>query len=221
MAKNVVINGVTYSDVPKVEIPLSQGGGDAVFVDTDSGDVKATDIRAGKKGWAQGVEITGTVTERTNESVSVAGKSVTVPAGIYDDEVSVSVADAVVTPNATVSGTEIGNTQSAYPITITPKASVDTTGYIESVTDGAAITKYIQVEEKSVTPTVKAQSVTPTAGKLLNKVTVNAVVLDGNATASDVMAGKTFYNTDMEIKTGTATVPVVGQDPTTKVLEIS
>ena len=220
MAKSVVINGVTYSDVPKVEIPLADGEGEAIFIDTDSGDVKATDIRSGKKGWAQGVEVTGTVVERNNTSVSVVGKSVTVPAGIYDNEVSVSVTDATVTPNAAVTGSEIGNTQSAYPITITPKASVDTTGYVESVADGAAITKYIQVEEKTITPTMSVQSVTPTSGKLLNKVTVNAVELKGNATAADVMAGKTFYNTDMEIKTGTATVPTVSQDKTTKVLEI-
>ena len=38
MAKNVVINGVVYSDVPYVNIPLSGATGNAKFVDTDSGD---------------------------------------------------------------------------------------------------------------------------------------------------------------------------------------
>ena len=33
MAKNVVINGVTYSNVPEVDIPIS-GGGTAKFMDT-------------------------------------------------------------------------------------------------------------------------------------------------------------------------------------------
>lgn len=44
MAQNVIINGVTYSNVPSVEIPLSPGPGTAEFVDTsdatlDSGGV--------------------------------------------------------------------------------------------------------------------------------------------------------------------------------------
>lgn len=52
MAKNVIINGVTYSDVPYVSIPLAAGGGNAKFVDTDSGDAAAGDIRGGKRhGW--------------------------------------------------------------------------------------------------------------------------------------------------------------------------
>ena len=38
MAKNVVINGVTYSNVPYVSIPMAEGQGSAKFVDTDSGD---------------------------------------------------------------------------------------------------------------------------------------------------------------------------------------
>jgi len=32
MAQNVIINGVTYSDVPEVQIPKS-GGGNATFYD--------------------------------------------------------------------------------------------------------------------------------------------------------------------------------------------
>ena len=40
MAQNVVINGVTYSDVPKVEIPKS-GGGNAEFYDASSADASA------------------------------------------------------------------------------------------------------------------------------------------------------------------------------------
>lgn len=34
MAKNVIINGVSYSDVPYVEIPLSGGSGKLAFAET-------------------------------------------------------------------------------------------------------------------------------------------------------------------------------------------
>ena len=36
MAQNVIINGVTYSNVPSVNIPLDAGGGNATFFDTST-----------------------------------------------------------------------------------------------------------------------------------------------------------------------------------------
>lgn len=220
MSKNVIINGVTYSGVPYVNIPLAEGTGSAKFVDTDSGDAAAKDIRAGKKGWAGGNEVTGTVPERTETDVTVSGKTVTVPAGIYDEATSKAVADGSVTPAAAVVGTELGDTETEYPVTVTPSAEV-VAGYVSGNKTGEAVTKYIQVEEKTVAPAVAAQDVTPTAGKLLKKVHVNAVGLSGNATEADVLKGKTFYSSTLEKKTGTATVPIVGQDSATKVLTIS
>lgn len=220
MAKSVVINGVTYSDVPYVNIPLSSGTGNAKFVDTDSGDAAASDLRSGKKAWVDGNEVTGSVPVRADSDVTVSGKSVSVPAGIYDDPVTKNVADGSVTPGASVSGDEIGDTVSDYPVEVTPNATV-AAGYVSGNATGTKITKYIQAEEKTATPTTAAQDITPTSGKLLKKVHVNAVVLTGDASASDVMAGKTFYNSTLEKVTGTATVPIVGQDSTTKVLTIS
>lgn len=219
MAKNVIINGVQYADVPYVNIPLAAGGGNAKFVDTDSGDAAAGDIRNGKKAWVDGSEVTGTLAEKSSSDVTVSGKTVTVPVGIYDSSVSKSVADGSVTPGATVSGDEISDTVSAYPVEITPSATVSA-GYVSGNASGSKITKYIQVEEKTATPSTSAQDITPTAGKLLKKVTVSAVSLTGNATAADVLSGKTFYSSTLTKLTGTATVPVVSQDSTTKVLTI-
>lgn len=221
MAKDVLINGVTYQAVPYVDIPLAAGGGNAKFVDTDSGDAAAGDIRSGKKAWAAGAEITGTAAEKAAADVTVSGKTVNVPAGLYDAAVSKSVADGAVTPGVAVSGAEIGDTESGYPITITPKAAVGTPGYVTSIADGAAVTKFVQTEEKSADPSTAAQDVTPSAGKLLSKVTVAAVALSGSATAADVLLGKTFYGTTLSKLTGTATVPTVSQDATTKVLSIA
>lgn len=222
MAKNVVINGVTYSSVPRVTIPLSGGTGEANFVDTDSGDAVAADLRNGKKAWVKGQEVTGSATANTAASVTVAGKTVTIPAGIYDEPVTKSIADGAVTPNAAVTGDVIGDTSTAYPVTVTPKASVTTPGYVSSVADGAQVKKYIQVESKSATPSDTDQNITPGTGKLLSSVKVNKVVMDGTATPGDVLSGKTFYNTKIGKKeVGTATVPVVSQDTTTKVLSIA
>lgn len=220
MAKDVVINGVEYNSVPHVLIPLKSGGGNAKFVDTDSGDAAASDIRSGKKAWVDGNEVTGTKPTKSATDVSVSGKTVTIPAGIYDDAVSKSVADGSVTPTATVNGDEIGDTVTDYEINITPTATVGA-GYVSGNKTGTAIKKYVQVEDKNATPSTSAQDITPTSGKLLKKVHVNAVDVNATATESDVMNGKTFFSGSLTKRTGTATVPVVGQDSTTKVLTIS
>ena len=57
----------------------------------------------------------------------------------------------------------------------------------------------IVLEEKSVTPTKSAQTITPTTGKVLSKVTVAAIpaqyitTTDADAAAADILAGKTAY----------------------------
>ena len=56
----------------------------------------------------------------------------------------------------------------------------------------------IVLENKTVTPTTSSQNITPTTGKVLSKVTVNAIpaayqdVSNVDATAADVLAGKTI-----------------------------
>ncbi len=209
MAKSVIINGTTYATVDRVEIPLSAGGGNAVFVDTDSGDSAAADIRNGKKAWVDGNEITGSVAVRTGTDVTVSGKTVTVPVGIYDTAVNKSVADGSITPTANVAGDVIGATVSDYPVTVTPGATVGTAGYVSTVANGAAVTKYVQTENKSATPSGSSQDVTPSAGKLLAKVTVAAVALTGTATADKVLSGYTFYKDSLSKLTGTATIPSI------------
>lgn len=219
MAKNVVINGVTYSDVPAVDMPKADGQGDARFVDASAGNLSAGDLRQGKSGFKGDQQIDGNVPTKGAADVTVSGKTVSVPAGIYDDAVAKSVADGTVTPGATVTGDEIGDAQTDYPVEITPGATVSA-GYVSGNKTGTKVTKYIQVEDKEVTPSVQGETITPTPGKLIKKIIVKALSLLGTATADKVLEGYTFYNTSLELKTGTATVPVVSQDSTTKVLSI-
>lgn len=78
MAKNLVINGVSYTDVPYVEIPLSGGSGNAKFVDTDSGDAATGEILSGRKAWVDGNEVTGSMANVGAQSGSISTKDGTV-----------------------------------------------------------------------------------------------------------------------------------------------
>ena len=60
MAQNVVINGVTYQNVPEVDIPKS-GGGTAKFYDTAGADAAAGNVLSGKKFFGSSGEDTGSM----------------------------------------------------------------------------------------------------------------------------------------------------------------
>lgn len=47
MAKNIIINGSSYSSVPSVQIPLSGGGGNAVFYETSDATAAAANVMSG------------------------------------------------------------------------------------------------------------------------------------------------------------------------------
>lgn len=67
----------------------------------------------------------------------------------------------------------------------------------------------IVLETKSVTPTKKEQDITPTAGKVLTKVTVGAIpsnygdVSEVDAAADNILAGKKYVDATGALKTGT------------------
>lgn len=82
MAQNVVINGVTYSAVPEVDIPTT-GGGTAKFFDTASADITSADILTGKTGYGSSGSITGSMANNgsTSGTISTKAGTVTIPAG--------------------------------------------------------------------------------------------------------------------------------------------
>lgn len=82
MAQNVVINGVTYQNVPEVDIPKS-GGGTAKFYDTASADISASDVLSGKVGFGSSGSVTGNMTNNgsTSGTISTVAGTVNIPAG--------------------------------------------------------------------------------------------------------------------------------------------
>ena len=82
MAQNVVINGVTYSDVPEVDIPKS-GGGSAKFYDTAGANMAAGDLLSGKKGYGANGEINGSMANNgaTGGEIETKAGAVNIPAG--------------------------------------------------------------------------------------------------------------------------------------------
>ena len=98
MAQDVVINGVTYEDVPEVDIPLS-GGGTAKFFDTADGDIAAGDVLTGRKGYNASGSVTGSMADNgaTGGTIGTVAGTYTIPSG-YTSGGSVSlvnVADCV------------------------------------------------------------------------------------------------------------------------------
>jgi len=82
MAQNVVINSVTYSNVPEVDIPKS-GGGTAKFYDTATADIESADVLTGKTGFGASGSVSGSMANNGSTSGTIATKAgtVTIPAG--------------------------------------------------------------------------------------------------------------------------------------------
>lgn len=65
MAKNVIINGSSYNAVPSVQIPLSGGGGNAVFYETSDATASAGNIVNGYSAYGASGKISGSLTVPT------------------------------------------------------------------------------------------------------------------------------------------------------------
>ena len=167
MAQNVVINGVTYSDVPEVDIPKS-GGGTAPFYDTSDADAGQGDVLSGKTYYKDGKK-TGSMPNNGDTSGDISSK------------------DGTVTIHA---------------------------GYTSGGTVGIDSTEKAKIVSGNIKSGVTLLGVAGDSN------VVDTTIASGGAAAAQIMSGYSAY-VNGSLVAGSATVPTVSQDSTTKVLSIS
>ena len=133
MAQNVIINGVTYSNVPEVDIPKS-GGGTAKFFDTAGADVTSGDLLTGKTAYGSSGSVSGSMANNgsTSGTISTKAGTVTIPAG-YTSGGTVSILASAVS-DLTASSLLSGKTVLGISGTLSmPSISQDATTKILSI----------------------------------------------------------------------------------------
>lgn len=220
MAKNVVIRDVEYNAVPSVNIPLASGGGDAEFYDTSDATLDSGDkMLSGNTAYADGVKYTGTITTKSASDLTVSGSTVTAPAGYYSTQAQKSVASGSATAPASISGTSASVSTGTNTLTLSKTISVTPTvsaGYVSSGTAGnSSVSLTASVTTKAAatyTPSTSNQTIAAST-YLTGAQTISG---DANLVAANIVSGKSIFGV-----AGSAKIPVISQDSTTKVLSIS
>jgi len=168
MAKNVLINGVTYSDVPQVDIPLAAGSGNASFYDTSDADAAQGNVLSGKTYYKDGKK-TGSMPNNgdTSGTISTKAGTVSVPAGY-------------------TSGGTVG---------------IDATEQAKII--AANIKKGVTI-----------------LGQQGGNYIIDTELSSGAASAPTIVSGYSAFVNGEKVD-GSATLPVISQDSTSKVLSIS
>lgn len=128
-----IINGITYSSVPEVDIPKS-GGGTAKFYDTNEADITSSDVLTGKKGFGPNGEVSGGMANNgsTSGTISTKAGTVQIPAG-YTSGGTVKISDTeqakIIAGNIKSGVTILGQAGSLTSVTI----SQDGTTHILSI----------------------------------------------------------------------------------------
>ena len=122
--------------------------------------------------------------------------SVTAAAGDVLTGKVIVLADGTVSTGTMANNGAVSKTLDATTITYTiPNGYHSGTGTVKTV-----------LETKTVTPTKSAQEITPTTGKVLSKVTVEAIpdnyvdTTDGDATAAEILDGKFAYAKGVKVE---------------------
>ena len=125
MAQNVKINGVTYSNVPSVEIPFAQGTGSAAFYDTSDATLdNGAKMLSGATAYANGTKYTGTIATKTASDLTASGATVTVPAGYYASQATKSVTSGSATGPSSITGTSATLSTGTNTLTLSKTVSV-------------------------------------------------------------------------------------------------
>lgn len=207
MAKTLKINGVNYSEVKKIEIPLADGSGDAVFSETSDATAKAASIKNGETAYVNGAKIEGTMPLNGAGGGTIANKDdvINIPEGHYSGGGTVVISSA----------------EKAKLVANNIRQGVSVLG----VTGSMSPSEGVNAQSKTVTPTKSSQVVQPDNGYThLTQVTVDAIpaayitTSDATAVADDIKNGETAYVNGKKI-TGTHTDPEISL--TSGVLSIS
>ena len=220
MAQNVKIRDVVYQNVPSVEIPLSPGPGNAAFYDTSDATLDSGDkMLSGNTAYANGTKYSGTIVTKTSSDLSASGATVTVPAGYYASNASKAVSSGSATAPASISGTSASVSTGTNTITLSKTISVTPTvsaGYVSSGTAGnSSVSLTASVTTKAaatITPGTSAQTIA--SGTYLTG--TQTISGDANLVAGNIVYGKSIFGV-----AGSAQIPSITQDSTTKVLSIS
>lgn len=219
MAQNVVINGVTYQDVPSVQIPKSTSGTAEFFDTSDASLDSGGKMLSGNTAYANGTKYTGTIPSKSGTDITASGDTVTVPAGYYSSQQTKSVASGSATAPATISGTSASVSTGTNTLTLSKTISVTPTvsaGYVSAGTAGnssVSLTASVTTKaEATITPSTSNQEIA--AGTYLTgKQTVSG---DANLVAANIKQGVSIFGVN-----GSLSSVAVSQDSTTKVLSIS
>lgn len=220
MAKNVVINGVTYQNVPSVQIPLSGASGNAEFFDTSDATLdNGGKMLSGNTAYANGVKYTGSIATKTGTDITASGDTVTVPAGYYASQQTKAVSAGSATAPATIIGSSASISTGTNTLTLSKTVSVTPTvsaGYVSAGTAGnsdVSLTASVTTKAAATyTPTTSNQEIA--AGTYLTgKQTISG---DANLVAGNIKSGVSIFGVS-----GSLTSATVSQDSITKVLTIS
>lgn len=219
MAQNVVINGVTYQNVPSVEIPKSTSG-TAEFYDTSDATLDSGNkMLSGNTAYANGTKYTGTIASKSSSDLTASGATVTAPAGYYASNATKSVSSGSATAPASISGTSATVSTGSNTITLSKTVSVTpsvTAGYVSSGTAGnSSVSLTASVTTKAaatITPTTSNQTIA--SGTYLTG--AQTIAGDADLVAANIKSGVTIFNVE-----GTLSSATISQDGTTKILSIS
>lgn len=226
MAQNVIINGVTYSNVPEVDIPIANSEDTAKFYDTSDATLdNGNKMLSGNTAYANGVKYTGSIATKTSSDLTASGATVTVPSGYYGTSASKSIASgSATTPATTISVTptiSLDTSTGIITASVSDSQSVTPTvssGYVSSGTAGTITVSGSETEQLTVQG---AQTITPTtsdttisAGQFLTG--AQTIKGDANLVGTNIKSGVSIFGV-----AGSLTSATVSQNATTKVLTIS
>lgn len=106
MAQNVIINGVTYQNVPEVNIPLSAGG-TAKFMDTSDADAVSANILNGKTAYVNGSKVTGNIASKSAQTYTPTTADQTIASGQYLSGAQTIKGDSNLVPSSILAGISI------------------------------------------------------------------------------------------------------------------